>query len=257
MSFDKAFFDLDGTVHVSGQLISGVDLELRRLDAQGVRCHYMTNNTSVSSNEYHSKLGAMGLPLHDTAIISPTLVLARWLRKQGYDRIYSVGTATFSAELAERAGAVQNAVNPACVILAYDKELTYGKLEQACRLINAGVPYYLTHIDLACPSLFGPIPDCGAIGRLVAATTGRKANGHFGKPGDLMLEYLRSLLRPADRVLVAGDRVYTDAEIGLKLGGETVLVCTGEYQPGSATLDPRIVVSESLSVYLRGHRQVG
>ena len=32
---------------------------------------------------------------------------------------------------------------------------------------------------------------------------------------------------------VVGDRIHTDIELGKKLGAETVLVCSGEYQPST------------------------
>lgn len=140
------------------------------------------------------------------------------------------------------------------MIVAFDRELDYDKLVVACGLINRGVPYYLTHIDLACPSDVGPIPDCGAIGRLVQATTGVEATGHFGKPGDLMLGYLQKLAQPGEAVMVAGDRDYTDAEIGLRLGAHTVLVCSGEYKRETKAVDSRIDVRDTLADYLRSLR---
>lgn len=250
----RAFLDLDGTVYLSGKIIDGVDAEIRTLSDQGVRFHYMTNNTSYSSDEYRTKLQKLNLPLHDDAIISPTIVLSDWLRDQGIDSVFSVGTVAFRDELLQRGGARQDDQDPACVIVAFDRELDYDKLVVACGLINRGVPYYLTHIDLACPSDVGPIPDCGAIGRLVQATTGVEATGHFGKPGDLMLGYLQKLAQPGEAVMVAGDRDYTDAEIGLRLGAHTVLVCSGEYKRETKAVDSRIDVRDTLADYLRSLR---
>lgn len=250
----RAFLDLDGTVYLSGTIIDGVDAEIRAHAEAGVKFHYMTNNTSYSSSEYVTKLEKLGLPLMEGAIVSPTIVLADWLRSKGITRVFSVGTDAFCAELESVGGAVQTADDPACVIIAFDREVTYAKLETACGLINSGVPYYLTHIDLACPSDKGPIPDCGAIGRLIEATTKVALHGHFGKPGDRMLAYLQKLAQPGEALMVAGDRDYTDGEMGLRLEAQTILVCSGEYQRGAHDIDPKIEVHDTLATFLRSQR---
>ena len=120
--------------------------------------------------------------------------------------------------------------NPELIIVAFDKELTYHKLETACELINAGVPYYLSHIDIFCPTLKGNMPDCGAIGMLIEKTTGKKSLNNFGKPSDLMTKYIDNKLDKNQNKIIVGDRIHTDIELGKKIGAETVLVCTGEYQ---------------------------
>ncbi|MFA7431214.1 MAG: HAD-IIA family hydrolase [Rhodospirillaceae bacterium] len=257
MTFDRAFIDLDGTVYLGGRLIEGVDAELHRLHAQGTRIHYLTNNTSAASGTYLSKLRALNLPVPPDSLVSPLFVLTDWLREREWERVYVVGTAAFRDELETRAGVVQDEVAPQAVIVGFDRELTYAKLETACRLIHAGVPWYITHIDLFCPTEGGGIPDCGAISQLIVATTGVEPAGHFGKPGEHMLRYLRGLVRQGERVLLAGDRVHTDGVIGLALGAETVLVCSGEYQPGSCVVDGRIVIADSLAHYLHGLRTGG
>ena len=247
----RIFLDLDGTIYLGGKIIDAVDVELRRIGDAGASIYYMTNNTSLSSVEYVHKIGNLGLPLTERAIISPTVVFCNWLREQKIRSVFAVGTKAFCEELELRAGVSVTDDRPDCVIVAFDRELTYKKLEAACGFINSGTPWYLTHIDLACPSPLGPIPDCGAIGRLIEATTGSAPAGHFGKPGDLMLEFLRREIGPYDESIVAGDRLYTDAEVGLRLGARTVIVCTGEFRRGNAVIDSRIEVHSTLAEFLR------
>ena len=90
--------------------------------------------------------------------------------------------------------------------------------------------YYLTHIDIFCPTLKGNMPDCGAIGMLIEKTTGKKSINNFGKPSDLMTDYINKIVDKDHNKIVVGDRIHTDIELGKKIGAETVLVCTGEYQ---------------------------
>jgi len=181
--YAKIFLDLDGTVYLGGNIIDNVDVEIRRLSARGVEFFFMTNNTSLGTKDYVRKLTGLDLPVTRKNILSPMIVLTRFLKQTGLSRIFVVGTPSFVEELSELSGAMIDHVEPEIIIVAFDKELTYEKLEIACHLIHSGVPYYLTHIDLACPSPLGPIPDCGAIGKLIEAATNVAPEGHFGKPG--------------------------------------------------------------------------
>ena len=74
------------------------------------------------------------------------------------------------------------------------------------------------------------MPDCGAIGLLIEKTTGKKPFNNFGKPSDLMSNYINKILDKDSKKIVVGDRVHTDIKLGKKIGADTVLVCTGEYQ---------------------------
>ena len=74
------------------------------------------------------------------------------------------------------------------------------------------------------------MPDCGAIGMLIEKTTGKKSINNFGKPSNLMTDYINKIVDKDQNKIVVGDRIHTDIELGKKIGAETVLVCTGEYQ---------------------------
>lgn len=232
MKFSHAFLDLDGTVYVDGELIPGVLDSLIDLKKSGTQIFYMTNNTSVAVTDYYQKLADFGLPVEDGCIITPTLTLSEWLKNGEIDRFYSVGTSAFESELSEFSGKKSCISNPQIVVVAFDTELNYSKLRKACHFINSGVPWVITHIDLACPSLDGPVPDCGSIARLISSTTGVDYIDHFGKPGKYMMDMIKGITSASPYILVAGDRLYTDIQIGVSLEATTILVCSGEYKRG-------------------------
>jgi HAD superfamily hydrolase (TIGR01450 family) len=250
IKFHKALFDLDGTVYLDGVLIGDVHMQISRLVQQGVDIYYMTNNTSVSTETYLAKLKRLRLPVAPGCIISPTPVLIEWLSSKLIRQIYCIGTKSFRGELTEKTGVQTLSDNPEIVLIAYDKELTYNKLQKACNFIASGIPYYITHIDRSCPSRGGPIPDCGSIAQIIETTTGVKPLNHFGKPGLHMVQYILKYCAVGDSLLVAGDRVYTDIAIGKKLNATTVLVCSGDFRIGSEVLDPNIIVVPTLADYL-------
>ena len=227
---DSIILDLDGTVYIDDQIINNSDAEIRRLAKEGKSIYYLTNNDSKNTDHYVSKLSKLNLPVNENSIISPIHVMIDWIKKNDIKNIYIVGVKELVDEIEKKTNVNNTSDNPDLIIVAYDKELTYQKLETACELINRGVPYYLSHIDIFCPTLKGNIPDCGAIGILIEKTTGKKSINNFGKPSDLMADYISNILHKEINKTVVGDRIHTDIELGKKLGADTVLVCSGEYQ---------------------------
>jgi 4-nitrophenyl phosphatase len=252
MKFTHAFFDLDGTVYVDGVVIPGVLEGLNALKRSGTKVFYMTNNTSVSLKDYYEKLVKLGLPVENDSVISPTLTLASWLKKSAFNSYFSVGTSAFGSELSLLSGKKHCATDAQLVVVAFDRELNYQKLSKACELINSGVPWVVTHIDLACPSLNGPIPDCGSIARLIASATGVDYSDDFGKPSKHMYDLITDISFCSKNILVAGDRLYTDIRMGVDLSATTIAVCTGEYKRSSPFPFKRIEaqVYETLADYL-------
>ena len=230
MLHHKIFLDLDGTVYIDNFIIDKADEEIRRLDKNGFEFFYLTNNTSADTNYYLTKLKKLNLPINDRSIISPIHVISNWIQDKKYSNIYVVGVKDFENELIKRTGVKISTKDPECIIVGFDKELTYQKLEIACKLISKNIPYYLSHIDYYCPSLEGNLPDCGSIGLLLEKTTGIKPIGNFGKPSQLMTEYIQNFINKKDNNILVGDRIHTDIEIGKKIGARTILVCSGEFK---------------------------
>ena len=72
--------------------------------------------------------------------------------------------------------------------------------------------------------LQGNLPDCGSIGLLLEKTTGVKSKGNFGKPSQLMTEYIQNFINKKDNNILVGDRNQKIIEIGKKIGAKTILV---------------------------------
>ena len=255
--FDRAFFDLDGTIYVDGKLIDGTLEELHKLATLGTKIYYMTNNTSVSIASYYKKIESLELPCDEGCVLSPALPLADWMTANKISSFYCVGTEDFILSLCEMTGAQHSLESPEVVIVTFDKELTYQKLEIACKHINSGVKWVQTHFDKNCPTSNGPMPDCGAISLLIESTTNTAPAENFGKPHEHMQAFIKKLALPSERLLVGGDRIYTDAEIGLALGAYTVLVETGEFCSTNKLnefINPKIIIAPSLAIFLRGER---
>ena len=116
-----------------------------------------------------------------------------------------------------------------CVLVSYDNQLAYEKLEDTCRiLMSPKVDYLATNPDYVCPVEFGYVPDCGSICEMLGHAV-KRTPYFFGKPETPMVEFaLRQNHFTREETLVVGDRLYTDILCGHNAGVETALVLTGE-----------------------------
>jgi len=250
--FSLAFFDLDGTIYIEGSLLPGIKEELKLFYESGVEIFYLSNNTSVSRKTYHTKLTKLDIPVNENCMVTPVVPLSKWIKQNNIEKFFCVGTNDFVLELERLSGAINDPNNPTIILVANDIELDFAKLSKACEHINLNIPFYATHIDLNCPTKKGPMPDCGSITSLLEQTTGKKCKGHFGKPSNYLAETIKDIMGSRKKFLVAGDRIYTDINFGMKLGAVTLLVGTGEfnYSKDSNNIPDGVIYADSLAEYL-------
>lgn len=221
--------DMDGTIYIGKKRISGALELLKLLKKQKKSYMFFTNNSSRSARDYLKKLRRLGLPAQEEQIVTSGQATIEYIkRRTGYERIYLLGTPSLKREFAG-SGLKVVGRNPDCVVLGFDKTLTYEKLRRACRLLQDGIPYISTHPDIVCPDEDGPIPDAGSMQLMIQAATGRMPDKIIGKPNKLMIEM--ALARAGvgrSAVAMVGDRLYTDMEMARRAGVLSVLVLSGE-----------------------------
>lgn len=236
-------FDIDGTIAVGDTLYEGSARLLRHIEEIGGRAYYITNNSTRSGRDYVEKFRrSFRLETTEDQFITSGYMTLRFLREHYSDkRIFVTGTTSFVGELRRNGLDVTETDHDdiGCVVVAYDSELTYPKLVEACRVLSTrDVPFYGTNPDLCCPIDFGFVPDCGAICNMLTASTGRRPV-YLGKPNrqvvDLCLE-LSGFSR--EETLVVGDRLYTDIACGINGGVDTCVVFTGEARPSDMADTP-------------------
>ena len=233
MRFKALILDLDGTVYLDGTPIKNVISQLIDLHLKNVHIQFLTNNTSVEKTTYVNKLKKMGLYfVEDTHVLSPIDAFIAFAKKEKIKHCYYLLPNKVIEYIEENGGPKMGFTDPDLVLVGFDRELTYEKLERACGLINSNVPYSITHIDLACPTKYGPIPDCGSISNLIRNTTNKKWEYDFGKPsyrlGDIIVSLLKEKGIAIEESVLIGDRYYTDIALGNLIGAKTCHVQTGE-----------------------------
>ena len=251
------FLDLDGTIYLGGKLIDGALEFLDRCDEQGVQRYFLSNNSSRSVEQYVKKLERMGIPATAKDVLLSTHDCIAWLKQQNITQTYCVGTEGM-CQMLENEGIATRSPEPQFVVLGYDTETTYERLEIASLYLHAGVPLMASHPDMVCPSPDGGLPDVGAFLALFKATTGVEPTHISGKPNaGMILHKIEELgLRPEECAMV-GDRLYTDIAMANRAKCMGILVLSGEATqadvdalPEGAEQKPTLIVS-SVDALLR------
>jgi len=222
------FFDLDGTIYLGNKLFEGVLDLIELLKAKGKNFYFLSNNSSISTNDYLKKLNRFNLNITRENLILSQHPTIDYLKKNKIKKIFLMGTQSLKQEFTQEDFELTEE-DPEILVLAFDKELTYDRLVKATQfLLKDNLAYIATHLDNKCPTENSYIPDAGGIAALLYKATDRMPRV-FGKPNkDMLLFKLEQLgIVPKDSVMV-GDRLYTDIKMGKEAGVTTCCVLSGE-----------------------------
>lgn len=240
-SIDGFVFDLDGTVYLGEEALPGAVETIAELRRRGSRVLFVSNKPLYPRQNYADKLTRLGIPATAGDVITSAYVLARYLALHEPDlRYYVVGEANLVAELEGQGLHVvgeladqdpQDVIDPTgidAVVVAFDRTLDYRKLNTAYQALRRGARYFATNGDKTCPMPGGDIPDAGATLAALLQISGRSPELIAGKPSTVILQAaLERLELPAERCLMAGDRLETDIRMGHDAGMKTAVVLSG------------------------------
>jgi len=228
--FKGYIFDLDGTIYLGDSAIPGAPEALATLRQRGARVAFLSNKPIELASSYAAKLNRMGIQAAPEEVLNSSIIMARYLRRTAPDaRVYLIGEEPLAAELRKRG--IQIVTDPlVCdhVVVSWDREFTYKKLNDALQAIRNGARFIATHPDRTCPVDGGEVADVGGMIGAVEGVTGKKVELVTGKPSPITVqEAMNQLgLTPAECIMV-GDRLETDMRMGREAGMTTALVLTG------------------------------
>lgn len=225
-------FDMDGTLYIGNQLFDFTTQLLETIRSTGRRYLFMTNNSSKSVEDYIKKLANLGIAATREDFITSSQATAYFLKEKYPDhRLYVCGTQSLKEELIREGFTVtENLDDVDCIVMGFDTELTFQKLEDVSRLLltRENIPYIATNPDYVCPTEFGSVPDCGSVCDMIYNATG-KHPVVIGKPSPLMPQLAMERYGfSKEETAVVGDRIYTDIKSGLNAGITGILVMSGE-----------------------------
>lgn len=227
-------FDMDGTIYLDGEIFDGTLDMLDYVKQIGGKTVYVTNNSSKNVDGYIERLKKMGITATKDDFMTSVNVTGMYLQKHHKnEKMYVFGTKALVSALKEEYGLLVTTEyedDITCLVIGFDTELTFQKLEDASRLLltKPEITYIATNPDFVCPRSFGSVPDCGSIAQALYNATGRMPKV-MGKPeAQVALSAMERYGYGKEETVIIGDRVYTDIICGVNAGVTAVLLLSGE-----------------------------
>lgn len=241
--YEGFILDLDGTTYRGSYIIPNADKTINYIKRTGRKVIFVTNKTTDSAKDYFNFLTKNNLEINENEILTATRVIKKYLTTNHPDfPIFALGEEKFISEL--RDAGLSFSCDPSkikVVIVTLDRTLNYSRLEIAAKALEHGALFLAANIDDTCPVDEGEILDAGSTISALEKRTHRKLEVHFGKPSKYMFEEAMSLIKkPAEKVLLIGDRIETDIRMGNTFGVDTALVRTGVFNdyPDNFSISP-------------------
>lgn len=223
-------FDMDGTIYLDNDLFDGTLDMLEHIRNIGGKYIFLTNNSSKSVEKYIEKLASLGIESTADDFLTSTNATVLYLNNHPYKKIYALGTTSFKEQLRDANLPITDVLEDDidCLLMGFDTELTFKKLEDACILLGRGVDYIATNPDWVCPTWYGYVPDCGSVSTMLYNATKRLPK-FIGKPEpDMALLAMEKTGYGKEETVLLGDRLYTDIACGVNAGISTIFVLSGE-----------------------------
>lgn len=226
--------DMDGVVWRGSTPIRDNVEAVKELRSQGFKTVFFTNNSSKTRREYWGKLSTLGINVGVDEVLTSGYLVAEYLVSKNIKEVFIVGENGLVEELVLKGiHVVVDAEHVDAVVVGIDRFLTYEKLSRASRYIRGGALFIATNIDATYPSEKGEEPGAGSIVKALAVASGRDPDFIAGKPNTWVIDYIIGKHGVSkEEILIVGDRLDTDIELGRRAGIDTVLVLTGVTKPG-------------------------
>ena len=224
-------FDMDGTLYLGNKLFDFTIELLDSIKKSGGKYMFMTNNSSKSVIDYVKKLDKLGIKATVDDFITSSQATAYFLKNNfPNDKLYVCGTESLKDELKNEGFQLTDNIDEVdCIVMGFDTELTFKKLEDISKMLCTRELHYIaTNPDYVCPTGYGSVPDCGSVCDMIFNATGKRPIV-IGKPEALMPQLaMEKTGYSKSQTAVVGDRIYTDVKSGIKAGTVSILVMSGE-----------------------------
>lgn len=221
-------FDIDGCLMRGPRAIPDAPETVAALRSRGMAVRFFTNDSSKTPAEIAGRLDRAGIAGTADEVLTSAVVAADYAARHfPGGRVLVVGGRPLREALEGRGLRVVEEPPADAVVVGRDLDLSYARLEAACRAIWGGAVFLATNLDRRMPVEGGFVPGTGSIVKAVEWATA-KAPRVMGKPSVWACRAaLRSLGLPAAQVAVVGDALQQDVRMGRAGGTVTVLVLTG------------------------------
>ncbi len=221
--------DLDGVLYVGNQPVPGAVEALHYLRGRGCPVRFVSNSTRRSRASVAGRLKALGFPIDEHEILTPAVVAASMLRKEGKTAfLVTMGDAHRDFE---DAGISVTGDHPDAVVIGDAGDcFTYELLNRAMRMILSGAALVALERDRTWMGTDGLMLSAGPFVTALEYATGKEAIC-VGKPSPgFFSTALEGLGVPASMAAMVGDDIETDIGGAQRCGMQGILVRTGKFR---------------------------
>lgn len=238
-------FDLDGTIYIGDEPITGGDKVLKQLRNEGTKIRFVTNNPRFSREFYAEKLNGMDIEAKVDEIVTSGWLTAKYLKNNpSYGTVFMIGEKQLQIELLAAGIQMAEVETADTVLVSFDTTLSYQKIQRAFLSIKNGANFIATNPDSVCPTPNGGLVDAGAIIAALETSTGRQVQKVIGKPSQLLGQLLLEELDVSpEKCVVVGDRLNTDVKLGKEAGMKSVWIkALNEEMPADFEYRPDFII---------------
>jgi 4-nitrophenyl phosphatase len=229
-NYSGLILDMDGVLFRGNQVLPGARELFPALRASGRSFILLTNNATLTAQDFANKLARMGIGVSPESILTSASVTASYLEHNYPDGggVDVLGEAGLVAYISSMPNFHLNGWNPRFVVVGLDYHFNYDSMQRACSSIRRGAHFIATNADATLPVEGGELwPGAGSIVAAIQTCSGVMPVV-IGKPNVYMAETaLAKLELPANEVLCVGDRLETDILFGERASIPTALILTG------------------------------
>ena len=177
------------------------------------------------------KLKEKELPIEEKDFISPVAVLPEYLKEEGINRVFVIGTEMLKNFLKEKGFEVKEDSEVEAVVIGQDKSIDFHKIKTATSAVFLNkakiIPVNLSKIVKDTDGLY--FPGAGSYAYMLKHAT--NYGGEIPNLGKPSWEFIELALRglPREKVFLVSDDVYTDLMGARDIGIGTIFITTGKY----------------------------
>lgn len=217
------FFDLDKTIWNWDEPVIGAADLVHTIYDKGKNAYFFTDNSLMTAEEYAEKLESMNIPAKPQQILTPDVVLTRYLQKNSIGSVYALGNSSFIQSLEDKGVSVNQHANH--VVVGFDRQFSYNKLKRARKIAENGGKVFVCSTEKTFRTSSGEQPHQLAINNAIETFAETKS---FGKESDEYLNTFTSFFSfLPSRAMVVGDRL-EDVQLGNSMGATTAAVMSGD-----------------------------
>lgn len=231
--------DLDGVVWLAHREIPGAARAVADLRSAGATVGFVTNNSFSTRTDHQRHLAALGIDCDDHLFTS---AMAAATAVEPGMTVFLCGGRGLVEELEGRGATVALAHESRgmdradAVVVGLHREMDYGTISDAARLIRAGALFVASNTDPIYPTPDGPVPGGGTVVAAISTAAGIEPVV-TGKPHGPMARLVTERLGPLEDAWFVGDRSDTDGGFARRLGCRFAHVLSGTESEGDPGAD--------------------